>query len=205
MKYIIEIEEYESKYEVSNKRPYNSYNDSKCKIIAAGSYYTLNESLDFINRQIIDDNELYWIDEKDIAEEIAEEDMKCIDVIDAENMPIMGGYGNYVYIVEAESTNRVKIGFSKNPERRIKDLNGGSPVALHLLCLLKVASPSAEKLLHRLFEKDRIKGEWFRKSDQIMHLIEIIKSNRLKRNKKHSVKEMRSIARVIREEMQLDV
>lgn len=57
---------------------------------------------------------------------------------------------------------KVKIGYSKNPQKRLKQLQTGHPNRLKLIKIWD-AEPVKEKLLHRMlwmFHKD-CKGEWF--------------------------------------------
>jgi len=67
---------------------------------------------------------------------------------------------SFVYFILAEETNRVKIGFSSEPERRLSDLQTGSPCSLRMLAVFRGTSRT-EKALHAKFAKQRINGEWF--------------------------------------------
>lgn len=66
-----------------------------------------------------------------------------------------------------------KIGSSKNPEGRLRQLKTANP-SCELLCY---GSGVTERWLHDHFFRDRIKGEWFRftkkKVEYIKHLIQI--------------------------------
>lgn len=67
-----------------------------------------------------------------------------------------------LYIVQSDITGDIKIGRSKNPRKRLKQLQTGSPTKLKLL----VEIPNAgyyEKILHKKLEKYKIRkrGEWF--------------------------------------------
>jgi hypothetical protein len=66
-----------------------------------------------------------------------------------------------VYFILAEETNRVKIGFSNEPERRLSDLQTGSPCTLRMLAVFPSNSVGTEKALHAKFAKQRVNGEWF--------------------------------------------
>lgn len=66
----------------------------------------------------------------------------------------------YVYIIHATGTNRIKLGFSNEPEKRLADLQTGSPFPLALIG----TCPGSAKLERRLHSqlKDRHRtGEWF--------------------------------------------
>ena len=86
--------------------------------------------------------------------------------------------GKYVYVIEAMGTNRVKIGYTKDPKRRYYDLNHASAVNLKVLYLIKVTTKKAEKVVHNLFADDRIKGEWFSKSKRLLDFIKILNKKR---------------------------
>jgi hypothetical protein len=67
---------------------------------------------------------------------------------------------NFVYVIHAVGTNRVKIGFSDNPHRRLNDLQTGSPFPLTLVGL-REGTMKTERAIHEYFEDRRIQGEWF--------------------------------------------
>jgi len=92
---------------------------------------------------------------------------------------------NYVYFIVAG--NSVKIGRSRNPEKRIKDLQVANPKKLVLAAKIKTNSKHqaawVEKELHSSYKKYRQNGEWF-------HRLSIIKSVKrgnylLERHQKH--------------------
>ena len=69
-------------------------------------------------------------------------------------------YKGFVYFVQGESGGAVKIGFSKNPEIRIKELQTGYPDTLKILCLIP-GNEQTEKRFHKQFDNYRLNGEWF--------------------------------------------
>lgn len=63
----------------------------------------------------------------------------------------------------------LKIGFSSDIRKRIKQMQTGHPAKLELLWKLYVGTEreyavKVEKMIHRLCEKERIRGEWFKLS-----------------------------------------
>lgn len=66
----------------------------------------------------------------------------------------------FVYIIHAVGTNRIKIGFSINPQKRLSELQIGSPFRLEMLGYWP-GGKRCEKLLHRHFKNFRKTGEWF--------------------------------------------
>jgi len=89
----------------------------------------------------------------------------------------------FVYFISAfgeQSLQRIKIGYSRDPEDRLQKLQVGSPVRLKLIGTVKCRDErharSIEKLAHNIFHEQRRTGEWFHLSrkhlGQIKHLIE---------------------------------
>jgi hypothetical protein len=90
------------------------------------------------------------------------------------------GLTDWTYIVRDALSNRVKIGTSKRPTRRLRALQAYSPNVLEVLLII---SPyvtthggiwfrgSTEKELHRRFAKDRLHGEWFKYTPEIQQFI----------------------------------
>lgn len=74
-----------------------------------------------------------------------------------------------VYFIRCND--RVKIGYAKNVEARLADLQVGSPYDLEILGTVS-GGHEEEGRLHTLFYQDRIRGEWFRLSDAILAFIE---------------------------------
>lgn len=65
-----------------------------------------------------------------------------------------------VYLIGSPDSPLVKIGWSDNPERRLRDLQAGSPVLLQLLAVFE-GGHLIEAELHRRFAGKRMHGEWF--------------------------------------------
>lgn len=71
----------------------------------------------------------------------------------------------FIYFVRAEN-GLIKIGWAKNPKRRFSSLCSGSPVALELLAF-RPGSLDDEAARHARFAADRVRGEWFRLSQEL--------------------------------------
>jgi hypothetical protein len=67
-----------------------------------------------------------------------------------------------LYIIQSDKSGAIKIGRSKNPQQRLKQLQTGSPFRLKILLILE-GKGSIEKQLHRRLNeyKQDCKGEWF--------------------------------------------
>lgn len=75
-------------------------------------------------------------------------------------------HSNYVYVVEMVSTpGLVKIGFAKDPQRRMDYLQISSPGEISLraavLCDSREHAMSVESAAHQMFALRRTYGEWF--------------------------------------------
>ena len=78
----------------------------------------------------------------------------------------------YIYFVQGELTKHVKIGFTRNhPEQRIKALQIGSPDRLLLLGWCH-GRRIAEGTLHSKFAPQRLFGEWFACSPDLLAFIQ---------------------------------
>ncbi|WP_331758636.1 GIY-YIG nuclease family protein [Streptomyces sp. NBC_01547] len=78
-----------------------------------------------------------------------------------------------VYILGAEGSPLVKIGWTNNPSRRLADLQSGSPLALRLLATCE-GDARLESALHGHFADRRVRGEWFDLGDDPVDLVEPI-------------------------------
>lgn len=80
-----------------------------------------------------------------------------------------------VYAIVADGLGRIKIGKAANPEKRLRELQIGSPVKLSLT--FKAGwHDSNEKLLHACFQEERLHGEWFRQSPRIEEFLSGVRS-----------------------------
>ncbi len=67
----------------------------------------------------------------------------------------------YVYIMK--SNEYYKIGVSSNPQKRLKELQTGNPVEIEIVNSWKVRfAMELEKKLHDLFDRERVRLEWFK-------------------------------------------
>lgn len=73
----------------------------------------------------------------------------------------------WVYLVKAEELNQYKIGRSRTPDIRLKELQKQSPIKLTLIHLIECQDAAvAETYLHKRFAKCRVGGEWFELSNK---------------------------------------
>ncbi len=74
----------------------------------------------------------------------------------------MAPQGPCVYAIGMAGHDAVKLGWTANPAKRLRDLQIGCPLALTLLWVLPTSdAPGVEAALHRKFRDRQIQGEWF--------------------------------------------
>lgn len=66
-----------------------------------------------------------------------------------------------VYFIQAIAGGPIKIGYARDVEKRLRDLQCGSPFVLRVICT-EEGGQKYEAQLHRRFAKWRLHGEWFR-------------------------------------------
>lgn len=69
-----------------------------------------------------------------------------------------------IYIIINKNTNHLKIGYSNNPEKRLKTLQTSSAFKLELISKFNGVI-SLEKYIHSYFKASNVSGEWFDMSD----------------------------------------
>lgn len=87
---------------------------------------------------------------------------------------LMGGADSRHRVYFIEMNEFIKIGYSSNLERRIENLALGHPYEIRLLHDIE-GSFDLETDLHRRFAHIHVRGEWFRKEQELLDYIEILK------------------------------
>ena len=81
----------------------------------------------------------------------------------------------YIYFILNDDSQAVKIGIAKNVKRRLASLQTSSPSGLKLLGTIKTKSVNdarkIEKSLHKRFDENRIRGEWFKADVELLDYI----------------------------------
>ncbi|WP_423208770.1 GIY-YIG nuclease family protein [Paracoccus yeei] len=70
----------------------------------------------------------------------------------------------WVYCIRDDASGTVKIGFSKNPERRFRQIQTSFPFKLRLIATIP-AVEAFEQFLHWSHASRRLTGEWFDDAD----------------------------------------
>jgi hypothetical protein len=65
-----------------------------------------------------------------------------------------------LYIIQSDVTGMIKVGRSKDPQKRLKQLQTGNPNKLKLIASFK-GEGWKEKMLHERLRRYRLEGEWF--------------------------------------------
>lgn len=77
---------------------------------------------------------------------------------------------NGIYFMRAGNDGPIKIGYSNDAKKRLKVLGTGSHSRLHLLSVVP-GGVSLERDFHERFSKDRMHGEWFSPSQDLVKFI----------------------------------
>ena len=78
--------------------------------------------------------------------------------------------GVVYFIQSVKGKGYIKIGFSNNPKRRLREIQRYSPIELRIIAMIK-GGREKEAELHRRFSKYRRYGEWFEPSQEILQFI----------------------------------
>lgn len=68
----------------------------------------------------------------------------------------------YVYAMYSDKIGEMKIGKSKAPERRRRDLERATRLSLRTIWSMPESDLVSEKVLHDVFSSKRVYGEWFK-------------------------------------------
>lgn len=84
------------------------------------------------------------------------------------NNALCGLYGEsimFVYFIRAGNQGAIKIGVASDVKQRLEQLQTGNAFELKVLALIPCpclnVAYETEKRIHRLFQSQRIRGEWF--------------------------------------------
>ena len=85
----------------------------------------------------------------------------------------------YVVIGRVDKSKQVaKIGYSKHPEKRIKEIQGMCPLKLELICTFK-GNYETESALHYYFRDKKLPytKEWFKVEGELKNIIQHYRGN----------------------------
>jgi T5orf172 domain len=79
----------------------------------------------------------------------------------------------YLYVIGVPDRGPVKIGISVEPELRLRALQTGYPFELEVLAQCHGAEET-EEIVHKLFQKEKLRGEGFKCSKCVRTFIDMI-------------------------------
>lgn len=79
----------------------------------------------------------------------------------------------FVYVIGNLTHNICKIGYSKNPLSRIKEIQTGCPYKLQLF-LVVGGNRTTESQLQKKYKRYKSNGEWFHYREELKHAVESI-------------------------------
>lgn len=103
----------------------------------------------------------------------------------------------FVYVIEAMDSRHVKVGFSKKPRERLRELQVGSASPLRLVGS-RQGDQSLERQMHRALVAHRVQGEWF--ACDASTALQLLHSERMK-----TVSQRRDLALSLIEQTKSDV
>ena len=81
-----------------------------------------------------------------------------------------------IYFIKGKESTLIKIGSTDNVKNRLMGMQTGSPEVLEVLATVPFGLIK-EKDLHRRFAADRVHGEWFNPSNDLLNFIHKCKDN----------------------------
>ena len=76
-----------------------------------------------------------------------------------------------IYFIQEGENGPIKIGYSNDPEQRLRKLQDGNPELLKLIAVIP-GDRQRERDAHRNLEPFRCRGEWFRPNGEVFDYIE---------------------------------
>jgi hypothetical protein len=76
----------------------------------------------------------------------------------------------WIYFLRAQTINRIKIGQTRNLQKRLRDLANMNGDDTELLGVISDQC-ATESQLHQMFARDRAQGEWFYPSNELLTFI----------------------------------
>jgi len=78
---------------------------------------------------------------------------------------------SYLYFIVAENAGKVKIGRSRSPGKRIRDLQAANHQQLVVLGIMEEGNPFSEREVHNLFNHISMRNEWFSDTPELRAFI----------------------------------
>jgi hypothetical protein len=87
-----------------------------------------------------------------------------------------------IYFIQAENGGPIKIGFTRDLDRRLDRLQTGSPYPLNVLATIDTGcddvhdDASYERMIHDKFQQYRLRREWFEPSKELLEFISDVRT-----------------------------
>ena len=78
-----------------------------------------------------------------------------------------------LYFFITEDYKYLKVGYSKNPQKRLQKLQTGSPLLLKILKVIP-GSYESEAFFHQLLSPSKVHGEWFTLDEHSLEIINAV-------------------------------
>lgn len=90
----------------------------------------------------------------------------------------------YIYFITADQPDfPVKIGKSETCKMRFSSLQVSLPYNIQVLAMIATRDPAFELRIHRQFRTSRVRGEWFKRTPELLVYIDHLKQISLANNK----------------------
>lgn len=73
----------------------------------------------------------------------------------------------HVYFIQSIDGGPVKIGVSRNPHCRLREIQANHPHNLQIVAMCQNGGRTLESAIHRALGDERLNGEWFEMSDEL--------------------------------------
>ena len=83
----------------------------------------------------------------------------------------------FIYYIKNINSGHIKIGWSRNPQKRIRQLQPGAEGKL-IIMATQPGGPSAEASIHRHFKRLQFYGEWYKSDSSLLGYISDILEGR---------------------------
>jgi len=83
-------------------------------------------------------------------------------------------YKGYVYFIQGQHGGAIKIGYSVNPQKRLKELQTGYPDTLKILVMLP-GNEYTRDIFHRQLKESRLNGKWFKPDNLVIDKVNELK------------------------------
>lgn len=81
-------------------------------------------------------------------------------------LPSAEQHGGRIYLIRSGDSDVVKIGFAFDVEKRLRELQTGSPEKLSIVATVP-GDIKTEQMLHKNYASSHIRGEWFHETPEI--------------------------------------